>query len=202
MTKADPPPAYKFKIVLLGSFGVGKTSLTRRFIEDTFSEEYKSTLGVDIKYRVMTIDGTTVSLTVWDPEGINEHNPYPKDVYIKGAHGFLVVSDGTREKTLDLSLELNKDLQERNRVKRDIQEKFATIPFFVVVNKCDLIEQWKFADEEIEQLQNTFLKQEGVKDISERRLLKTSAKSGQNVEDAFRELVRQILKNYERYRKP
>ncbi len=199
MTPTDDLTDYKFKIVILGSSGVGKTSLVRRFVDGVFSENYKTTIGISIKEKKISVEGKKVKLTLWDTEGIDEDNPIPKKSYIKGAHGFLVVSDGTRGKTLDQALELNKDLQQKTSQHEQIQDGFHTIPFFLVVNKCDLMDQWKFSDEEINERQSTFLDQEGVKDMAEQRIFKTSAKSGINVQDAFLALASQILENYERY---
>ncbi len=86
-----------YKIVVLGDFGVGKTSLIRRYVLDEFSETYRATIGVHIyKYGdTLEGDGLPVSLVVWDIEGA----PLPGDQtrrYIVGASGAIVVGDLTR----------------------------------------------------------------------------------------------------------
>ena len=58
------------KIVILGQFGAGKTSLTRRFVDQAFSEDYLVTLGVQIKKKTLTLkNGDELSLIIWDIEG-------------------------------------------------------------------------------------------------------------------------------------
>jgi len=60
------------KVALVGSFGVGKTSLFHRYIDDSFSENYSSTLGVQIKKKLVVMpNGTQLSLILWDTEGVD-----------------------------------------------------------------------------------------------------------------------------------
>jgi len=88
-----------YKIVVLGDFGVGKTSLIRRYVLDEFSEAYRATIGVHLYKHGDTlaeaIPHIPVSLVVWDIEG----SPLPSDQtrrYIVGASGAIVVGDLTR----------------------------------------------------------------------------------------------------------
>jgi len=61
------------KIVILGHFGVGKTSLIRRFVNDSFSDNYKVTIGVHITKKVVELNADeTISLIIWDLEGTDE----------------------------------------------------------------------------------------------------------------------------------
>jgi len=76
------------KVALVGSFGVGKTSLFRRFIDDTFSEGYQSTLGVQIQKKVIPMpDGTELSLILWDTEGVDEISK-GRSAYLLGSHKY------------------------------------------------------------------------------------------------------------------
>jgi len=88
-----------YKIVVLGDFGVGKTSLIRRYVLDDFSEEYRATIGVHLYKHKDTLatarPPVAVSLVVWDIEGA----PLPDDRtrgYLVGASGAIVVGDLTR----------------------------------------------------------------------------------------------------------
>ncbi|MEO0836337.1 MAG: ADP-ribosylation factor-like protein, partial [Cyanobacteria bacterium J06642_3] len=87
------------KICLLGDFNVGKTSLVRRFVEDTFSDRYLTTVGVKISRKSMTVsteqDIHQVNLLVWDLEGNTKFKSITPS-YLKGASGSIIVADLTR----------------------------------------------------------------------------------------------------------
>ncbi|HET7777303.1 MAG TPA: EutP/PduV family microcompartment system protein, partial [Rudaea sp.] len=60
------------KICLLGAFGVGKTSLTQRFVSSIFSDKYLTTVGVKIDKKAVDVGATPVSLVIWDIAGEDE----------------------------------------------------------------------------------------------------------------------------------
>ena len=60
---------YLFKLVIIGNSGVGKSSLLLRFADDTFSDTYLTTIGVDFRFRTLPIDGKNVKLQIWDTAG-------------------------------------------------------------------------------------------------------------------------------------
>ena len=76
------------KIVLLGDFNVGKTSLIRRYVDNAFDDEYLTTIGVKISKKSLDDE----RLLIWDIEGATIGKPIPKH-YIKGAHGAIIVAD-------------------------------------------------------------------------------------------------------------
>jgi len=158
------------KICMLGSFAVGKTSLVRRFVESIFSETYHTTVGVKIDKKVIQIDGTEMTLVLWDLYG-NDDFQKIRWSYFQGASGYLLVADGTRRATIDAAVALEE------RARREI----GPVPFVLVMNKCDLIEDWEF-DPELEAR------------FAERRwtILRSSAKTGEGVEEAFSGLARKI----------
>ncbi|MDX1277479.1 Rab family GTPase [Oceanihabitans sediminis] len=117
------------KIVLLGHFGVGKSSLIRRFVEDTFTDNYKVTIGVHIlKKEVEVTDKTIVNLIIWDLEG-NDDIANTRPSYMLGTNGIIYVYDLTRPTTYQ---DLKKDLD-------FIKTNYANIPIKVVGNKKDLV---------------------------------------------------------------
>ena len=85
-----------YKVVMVGDFGVGKTSLVKRFVDDSFSEDYLSTIGVSISKKKLN-DST---LMLWDIEGHTEFKPIFKQ-YLMGAKGFIIVADITRLNTIE-----------------------------------------------------------------------------------------------------
>ena len=120
------------KVCVLGDFSVGKTSLVRRSVDNEFSDEYLSTVGVKISRKDVKIKSEIESylrLMIWDLEGGREVEDLPKN-YILGGHGCLVVGDLTRIGTIKRMNLYIEQFQERN-------------PDSVVVcafNKVDLVD--------------------------------------------------------------
>ena len=158
------------KICMLGAFSVGKTSLVEQFVHSIFSDKYLSTVGVKISKKTLFLDGQDVTLLLWDMEG--------KDVYadvnlsyLRGAMGFFVVADGMRRETLDTALAL------RSSAKGVV----GNVPNYLLLNKADLAAQWEITDSMIASLD-----EQGVKYI------RTSAKTGLGVNEAFTSLARDM----------
>lgn len=159
------------KIVLLGHFGVGKSSLIRRFVEDTFSENYRVTIGVHILKKEVNIpeEGKDVSLIIWDLEGNDDINN-TRLSYLLGTNGFIYVYDVTRPSTYE---DLEADL-------KFINNKYDKTPLKVVGNKSDLVTK-------------DFLKQNN--DIFGHLTdYYTSAKTGSKVDDLFSKLAHELIK--------
>lgn len=157
------------KVLLVGNFGVGKTSLIRRFVLNEFSEDYISTIGVRVSKKVVEYQNETIKLMIWDVAGTNGDEKIPK-AYFLGAHAAMFVFDVSREETylnIDQNLQMVKDLSGLENIT-------------IVGNKKDLLSK-----EEIETV---------VKEVSIGIDLITSAKEGSNVEDAFMKLTAQTLK--------
>jgi small GTP-binding protein len=163
----------KKKVCMLGSFAVGKTSLVQRFVNSIFSEKYHTTIGVKIDQKQVTVDGQEVTLMLWDIHGEDEFQTI-KPAYVMGTSGYFIVMDGTRGNTLEKGLQL----------RQMVENTAGKVPFIVLINKADLKSQWEITDDDLARL-----KAQGV------RLLITSAKTGDGVEEAFVELTRDMLKN-------
>ena len=160
------------KVCMLGAFAVGKTSLVKQFISGVFSEKYHTTVGVKIDKKTLEIDGEPMTLILWDIHGEDEFQKI-RASFLRGSSGYLLVVDGTRQKTL----EVVEDLQ------RMAQENLGDIPFVVVINKADLADQWEIQRETIEEL-------EGRGWV----VMNGSAKTGEGVEKAFSTLSRLMVK--------
>ena len=157
------------KICLLGAFGVGKTSLTRRFVESIFSDTYLTTVGVKIDKKPVQVGDQTVSLLIWDIAGEDDVSAV-RTSYLRGAAGYLLVVDVTRVQTLDVAQSI------RERVAREIGD----IPFLCLLNKTDVVE-WDIPTARIDDLQ-----------AAGWIVLHTSAKTGAGVESAFFDLAQRI----------
>lgn len=158
------------KVCMVGLFGTGKTSLVQRFVHSLFSERYLSTVGVKIDRKVMELDGTSLTLVLWDLAGRDGHEDITTS-YLRGAHAVLYVADGTRRESCDQLPEL----------KALAREAAGDVPGVLALNKSDLADQWALKRRDEEAL-------EGAWD-----LVRTSAKTGAGVEEAFRRLSRATL---------
>ena len=159
------------KICMLGSFAVGKTSLVRRFVEGFYSDVYQTTVGVKIEKKNIQVNGGEVSLVLWDIYGEDDYQKM-RWSYLRGASGYLLVADGTRRATLEKA----RELEQRAR------EEAGEIPFVFVINKCDLLQDWEVDD--------SFEAQMRAQNWS---LLRSSAKTGEGVEEAFSLLAQKML---------
>lgn len=159
------------KICMLGAFAVGKTSLVKQFVESIYSDKYHTTVGVKIDKKSIVAGGQDVNLLLWDiqgEDGVQKLRPS----YLKGAAGYLLVVDGTRRETLDTAY----------AIQQSAQQIIGLVPFVVVINKSDLVEQWALDDKAIGELTE-----------SGWSVYRTSAKTGQHVEDAFLTLAEKIM---------
>lgn len=159
------------KICMLGTSAVGKTSLVKRFVESIYSDKYHTTVGVKIDKKQVQVREQEMMLLLWDIEGAETGQDLRKS-YLRGASGYLVVADGTRNDTLYKALEI----QART------QETIGAVPFLLLLNKSDLPEQWSITEREIAALTD-----------KNWQLVKTSAKTGLGVEEAFLMLAQKML---------
>jgi small GTP-binding protein len=164
---------YVIKICLLGEAAVGKTSLVYRFIEKKFRENYKSTLGVNLLKHDTDIKGYgSVSAQIWDLGGQESFKSLRK-LYLEGANGALVIFDVTKRKTFDKLIEWIDSFKGAR----------GSQPMFLIGNKMDLTDSIKVKEKE----SKAFAKKYNME------LVLTSAKTGDNVEKAFYDLINVIV---------
>ena len=84
--------------MVIGDTGVGKSCLLLRFADDTFTENYVSTIGVDFRFRTVKVDKKTVKLQIWDTAG-QERFRTITSAYYRGADGIIMVYDVTSEES-------------------------------------------------------------------------------------------------------
>jgi small GTP-binding protein len=160
------------KVCMLGGFAVGKTSLVSRFVRSIFSEKYLTTVGVKIDKKVLTAGGQEVTLVLWDINGQDEFQDV-QESYLRGTSGYLLVVDGTRRATLETAAKL----QEK------AEAVAGNVPFVVVLNKSDLATEWQ-------------VDERGIVKFAEQgwTIVRTSAKTGEGVEETFLKLTLAMLK--------
>ena len=159
------------KICMLGSFAVGKTSLIRRFVESIYSEAYHTTVGVKVDKKVIRHNNSDITLVLWDLYGEDEFQKM-RWSYLRGAAGYLLVADGTRRNTLEKAFQL----QQR------VREELGEIPFIFVINKADLVQDWELDPAMESQLT-----------ARNWTILRSSARTGEGVEEVFSQLTRKML---------
>lgn len=159
------------KVCMVGAFATGKTSLIARFVRSIFSENYQTTVGVKIDKKTVFTHGKELNLILWDLYGEDEFQKVHTS-YLRGSSGYLLVVDGTRHNTLDVAFAL----------KQRFEDSLGNIPFVMVVNKADLVDEWDIENEEIEQL----TKQGWT-------VIQTSAKTGDGFEEVFQTLADKIM---------
>ncbi|XP_019611318.2 ras-related protein Rab-12 isoform X2 [Rhinolophus sinicus] len=170
--KQPPRPAdFKLQVIIIGSRGVGKTSLMERFTDDTFCEACKSTVGVDFKIKTVELRGKKIRLQIWDTAGQERFNSITS-AYYRSAKGIILVYDITKKETFD-------DLPKWMKM----IDKYASedAELLLVGNKLDCE-----TDREI-------TRQQGEK-ITGMRFCEASAKDNFNVDEIFLKLVDDILK--------
>lgn len=167
---------YSKKICLLGDFAVGKTSLVRRFVHNRFDDQYISTIGVKVSRKSIVIPHqeaiVEVRLMVWDLAGSQELSPVAAS-YLRGASGALLVCDLTRAETLT-------HLQ---RYSNDLRSIMPSAHFVVAANKMDLQDQHQITIAQVAEQAASL----------EAPYYLTSARIGDDVDQAFRHLAKLVL---------
>ena len=172
----DSSEKYAFKIVVIGDPEVGKTSLIRRFSNNSFDENYKATAGADFYIKILKINDLNIFLTIWDI-GAQERFGTIRNYYYSGADAAILVYDVTNSKSLDSLKSWDDDF---------LKASIVSNPRIIVGNKIDLLDK----DE---------LKQDKALQFAHDRNLKlilTSAKNNFNVEKIFVEISKLCLEKY------
>nr|CAI39302.1 rab_C52 [Paramecium tetraurelia] len=171
MQKVD----YIFKIVLIGSQNVGKSSLMARFIDQVFNDSYLSTVGVDFRIKTLSIHDKTIKMQIWDTAGQERFQALTQSHY-KGAHGCIAVFDVTNERSFE----------DAKKFLKLVIEEHGLIP-----EACYLIANKWYMNQPFSQILgkngNDFAHEIGV------NYLETSAKTGDNVNQLFLDLGKIIL---------
>ncbi|XP_010540472.1 PREDICTED: ras-related protein RABA1i [Tarenaya hassleriana] len=172
--RAEDDYDYLFKVVLTGDSGVGKSNLLSRFTRNDFSNDSRSTIGVEFATRSIQVDDKIVKAQIWDTAGQERYRAITS-AYYRGAVGALLVYDVTRHVTFENVERWLKELRDHTD---------ANIVIMLVGNKADLRHLRAISTEEAKSFaerENTFF-------------METSALEAVNVDNAFTEVLTQIYR--------
>lgn len=158
------------KVCMIGDYGVGKTSLVARFINNVFSEKYVTTIGVKIDTKTIDLGAQKLKLVLWDIAGKNSLDGV-KLSYLQGAAGVVLVADGTREVTVRSALYLLMQARQEN----------PGLKAVLLVNKFDLFERWEVSPASLADLRKAL------------PIFESSARTGEGVEEAFLTLAKDLM---------
>jgi small GTP-binding protein len=157
---------------MIGETFVGKTCILVRFTENSFNDDFLTTVGVDFRVKHVTIDDKTVGIQIWDTAGQEQFHTITKS-YFRGAHGILLCFDVTSRQSFD-----------RIHMWMDSIHEAAseTVAIVLVGNKNDM------NDRVVTYGQGLALAEEYSVPYFE-----TSAKTGQNIQEVFEALARIVI---------
>ena len=185
--RLDSGGIYKFKFIIVGDKAVGKSSIVRRFVENRFSHDYRSTLGLNVLSHSMGFYGNEVYFSLWDVGAQEYFKRFRKTYYVGAQAAFIVFDVCKRDSFSNVKVwynELEDFLDKKN------------IPIVIVGNKIDLADQRSIVYQEGIELVEELTKENNESHFS---YIETSAKTGENVEDAFSLIAyHYIMKSKER----
>jgi small GTP-binding protein len=161
---------YTFKVIFLGDAAVGKTSIVARHVTSTFEENYIPSIGANITSRDYSINGKDITLMIWDIAAQEGFSKVRYDYY-QGARAAFMVYDVTRPGTFEDIVFWLDDLKKAVRKK---------IPMILIGNKIDLPD-----------VVHVHSGQRLADDIGA-DFIETSAKTGQNIEEAFGKIAKKL----------
>ncbi|CAG9315832.1 unnamed protein product [Blepharisma stoltei] len=163
---------YLFKLVIIGDSGVGKSCLLIRFADDSFTESYITTIGVDFRFRTLALEENSVKLQIWDTAG-QERFRTITTAYYRGADGVMIVFDKTKRESFE---HIDEWMEEVNRHANENAIKM------LVGNKSDM--EAAVSSQEADDKAKKF----GIPYIE------TSAKNAYQVDLAFMTMARELMK--------
>ena len=164
-----------FKVLLLGDSTVGKTCFLMRFTENTFQEIHMSTIGLDYRFKKMTLENQEVAtVQIWDTAGQDRFRAITKNYY-KGAHGILLIYDVTNQKSFD---------NVKNWVGQIRENASEKAIIYIVGNKVDDTAHRVVSKEQGEETAKEF----------NLKFYEASAKEDINIAPTFQALVNDIYK--------
>ena len=168
---------YIFKLILIGSSGVGKTSILQRYIQKIFNDDYTCTIGVDFFMKSMKIDDKLIKLQLWDTAGTEKFKSITTGYY-RGANAAFIVFDLTSRKSFE---SVSEWIENYYKYSNPDYERHVIL----IGNKSDLKNERIITEDEIDD----FVKLNKIK------YFETSAKNGENIDESFLFIAEQLMKD-------
>jgi len=180
----DEKAKYLIKLIVVGPSGVGKSSLLLRYALDSFEDETRTTIGVDFKHKSLTVDNELVSCQIWDTAGQERFSCISKEYY-RGANGCLIVFDITEQNSFTKIDLWYKELLQHSHT--------AEPPLAILIgNKADLKHQAQVQTADAMKYAK----------MNHMGYFETSAKENINVDNAFKTLITDIVREMKKNPKP
>ncbi len=165
-------------MILIGDSGVGKSNILSRYINNSFSETTRSTVGVELSAKVEEINNTKIKIQIWDTAGQERYKSITK-TYYKGAKGALIVYDITNKESFKNVDKWINDLKESGD---------DDVSILIVGNKCDLEASREVTTDEVKK----------KAELYKMAYCETSALKGENIDNAFRTLIKIVVEKNEK----
>ena len=166
------------QLLVIGDTSVGKTSLITRYTNGTFKDEYLATVGLDYYSKEEIINNKSINIKIWDTAGQERFKALTQS-YFRNAEGVMLAFDVTKSESYD-------NLKDWIvSIKKNLEGKNIFLPLIIVGNKIDMEESREVEKESAEQFatENNY------------KYFETSAKTGEGVDEAVRDLINQVLNN-------
>ncbi|KAA0185995.1 Ras protein Rab-10 [Fasciolopsis buskii] len=168
----------RFKVLLLGNSGVGKTSILRCLMGETFNPTTISTIGIDLAKKIFTVEGHRIQLEIWDTAGQEQYYSIVA-LHFREAKAFVVVYDVTDLKSFE---------QIRKYWLKSVDQYMdEPVPVFFAANKCDMSKLRQVSTEQGERL---------TSQQCAHGYFETSAKSGSNIENLFHRVAESMVSTW------
>ena len=166
-----------FRILILGDYLVGKTTVMESYIEGKFIETFVNTFIFDFKMKSIKMeDGKTIKIQIWDTSPLQRVQPLINS-YLKGAHGIMLIYDVTNKKSFDYI---------KGRMETLRKEISKPIPIYLVGNKIDMEKERIITKEQGKE----FAKNNGL------LFFECTPKKIETVNLIFKSLIKNIYENF------
>jgi len=165
------------KILVIGDGAVGKSCIIRRYVDNEFESTHLQTVGLDFKLKNIQLDdGNSLKAQIWDTAGQERFHSITRN-YFKNAHGIILIYDVTLIESFH---------NVKNWIKQIKKEASDKVSIILVGNKIDMENKRAVSNEEGEKIAD----ENGLK------FFECSAKTGENIEQIFKEVAKKILENF------
>ena len=166
----------KYQLLIIGDSTVGKTSILSRYTNGTFNPNYLATVGLDNFTKDETIDNKIIRIKIWDTAGQERYKSLTNS-FFRNTQGIIIVYDVTNAETFE---NLKYWIQS---IKNNMDSQIENIPIIIIGNKID-----------VEKREIQFNEAESFGKSYNYPYFETSAKTGENIEEAILFLIKQMIK--------